>query len=447
MRKKSATTLLFDNMDTNKQEGAVIRKPGSQKLYVLFYYYGKRVEKTTGLDDTQANRKKIRNWLDRQMEKIEEGRFVFAEAFPSAPDAEKSHFAKLEGWNYAPSPRDILMGEYLEKWDKEVVELFNSSIKRFDYRAIIKCWIKPYFADKTFHDLTRLEMKKFVGTLKCKIGKKKGQTLSRSRVSNIISIIRALFNDASDEFHWDNITDPFRRINKLIPNTPPEVREIFRIDEWMKILEAIPVWYRPMLEMMMLTGLIHSEISGLLRSHIRENHIMVQRSIVRKVEKDTLKNIRRMRKITITKRIREILDQALARTDSPYVFAQSDGTPYLRENFTERIWTPAVMKCDIPYRPPYSIRHSFAAWGLLVGIDPIRMVKLMGHGSKKMIYDVYGNYIDGLEDDYWDIVNYFGKDFIEARKRPLPFHYNLLSESFGESQGPECHNQLIVLNK
>lgn len=136
----------------------------------------------------------------------------------------------------------------------------------------------------------------------------------------------------------------------------------------------------------------------------------------------------------------------MARTDSPYVFAHPDVTPYLRENFTERRWTPAVMKCDIPYRPPYSIRHSFAAWSLLVGIDPIRLVKLMGHGSKQMVYETYGNYIDGLEDDYWDIVNYFGKDYIETKKRPLPFHYNSLGESYGESQGLGKHNQLVILN-
>ncbi len=40
------------------------------------------------------------------------------------------------------------------------------------------------------------------------------------------------------------------------------------------------------------------------------------------------------------------------------------------------------------------------------------LVKLMGHGSKKMIYDVYGEYIDGLESDMWDIANYFGRDYL-----------------------------------
>jgi len=55
--------LLFDNEE--KKQGSIIRKAGSRKLYVLFYYFNKRIEKTTGLNDTPKNRQKVRLWLDR----------------------------------------------------------------------------------------------------------------------------------------------------------------------------------------------------------------------------------------------------------------------------------------------------------------------------------------------------------------------------------------------
>ena len=433
-------------MHADSHDGSIIRKPGSKKLYVLFYYIGKRVEKSTGLDDTSDNREKVRTWLDRVMDKIEAGTFVYSDAFPGASESEKALFSKLEGGVYSPSPQNINIGEYIDKWDDEIVANFSSSIKCFDFRAILNCWIKPYFKNKTFHELTRYEMKKFIGTFKLKIGKNKGLPLSKSRSKNIVSVLRTLFNDAADEYHWDNIQDPFRDVKKHITKTPAQVREIFRFEEWMQILTEIPLWHRPMIEMMMLTGMIHSEMSGLLRSNIFSDHIKVQQSIVRKVESPTLKTRYRVRKLPITNRIRTILDEVLARTDSPYVFAEPDGTPYLRENFTERTWTKTISKCNIPYRPPYSIRHSFAAWSLLVGIEPLRLVKLMGHGSKKMVYEVYGDYVDGLESDFWNIVNYFGKDYMDVKKRPLP-HYQLLSsESVGESQGCGQSNSLIILN-
>lgn len=75
----------------------------------------------------------------------------------------------------------------------------------------------------------------------------------------------------------------------------------------------------------------------------------------------------------------------------------------------------------------------------------LQNTSLVGHSSKQMVFDVYGNCIDGLENDYWDVLNYFGKDYVEIKRRPLPFHKNLLCESFCESQGSAQPNQLITL--
>ena len=40
----------------------------------------------------------------------------------------------------------------------------------------------------------------------------------------------------------------------------------------------------------------------------------------------------------------------------------------------------------------------------------------MGHGSKKMVYEVYGKYVEGLETDAGNILGYFGKDFIRLKE-------------------------------
>jgi integrase len=46
-----------------------------------------------------------------------------------------------------------------------------------------------------------------------------------------------------------------------------------------------------------------------------------------------------------------------------------------------------------------------------IGIDPNRLVALMGHASKQMIYEVYGKYTEGLEKDRQGIKEYFGDGF------------------------------------
>jgi integrase len=45
------------------------------------------------------------------------------------------------------------------------------------------------------------------------------------------------------------------------------------------------------------------------------------------------------------------------------------------------------------------LRHTFVAWALTIGIDTGKLERLMGHGSKSMIYEVYGKYVEGLEKD------------------------------------------------
>lgn len=77
----------------------------------------------------------------------------------------------------------------------------------------------------------------------------------------------------------------------------------------------------------------------------------------------------------------------------------------------------AVKACGITDKVPYSLRHSFAAWALTLRIDPNRLVRLMDHGSKQMVYEVYGDYIEGLEEDFWLILENFGKDFAQPKMK------------------------------
>lgn len=414
----------FDNLSDQQKAGAIIRKPGSKMLYILFYYHGRRVEKSTGLPDLPANRKKARIWLDRQMEQIEAGKFVFAEAFPGAPEEEKAYFSKLEGWHYAPEPRDVLFGDYIRHWKEIIWQHFDSHLKKLDYQVVIDYWLLPHFAEIPFSQITSVEIQKFMATFKWKKGKHAGKLLSKARAKNILSVLRTVFNDAADEYQWANIPDPFRNAKKHLPKTPPKPREVFRIDDWMEIVRHIHPWYRPMIEVMVMTGMIHSEIAGLRKSDIRNDQLIIQNSIVLDVESDVLKSQYRRRKIPITRAIRQRLDEAINRTDSEYVFALSNGKLYRREGFIERVWRKALTAAGVPYQPPYSMRHTFAAWSLTLRMDPLRLVRLMGHGSKQMVFETYGNYVEGLEQDTLLILEYFGRDFIEPKmKTPAtPLH-------------------------
>jgi integrase len=404
--------MIFDNQETTRK-GSIIRKSGSKKLYLLLYYMGRRIEKSTGLADTRNNRVVVREWLDRQQQKIDAGIFKYAEAFPDAPNEEKSWFATREGWDYNPEPKHIIFGDYLERWLEEIWTKYQSEGKKDDYKRIIDSWLSPYFGDKTFHQITGVEVQRFLGSLRIKKGKKAGEPMSGSRVRNILIVLRAIYNDACEEHHW-NVADPFRFASRHIPRKRKKQPQVFRFEEWTRLMENIDPYYRPIAEFMVLTGLIASEVAGLRREDIEGDKILVQNSIVDGKEKSTLKNIYRERSIPIGKRLKEIIQKASSRSSGKYIFTMESGVPFDCCNFRKHAWEGAFKKSGITYRIPYATRHTFAAWALAAGIHPNRLVRLMGHGSKQMVYEVYGNYVEGLEKDEKAIRRYFGLDFLGA---------------------------------
>lgn len=429
------TTILNFNKFVEKapeKKSGVSRKPGSKKLYIDFRYHGVRIVKTTGLDDTPENEEKAQVWVDHQKEKIANGTFVFAEAFPGASAKEKAFHSEREGWEYNPEPQDVLFEDYVADWKKRFLTNCQSEGKRRDYEQVIEYWLLPHFADKTFFQITGVAVKEFVPTLVWKAGRKKGNPLSASRIRNILIPLRAIWDDANEEHRW-NTSDPFSYVKKSLPKRSKNHPEVFRFDEWMKVVETINPFYRPIAEAMIMTGMIGSEIAGLRKQDILDDHIIIQNSIVRNHEKTDLKTEYRSRKLFITKPLREKLDSVLNRSKGKYVFTMKSGRNYDVDSFRKNPWTTAFKKADIPYKVPYTMRHTFAAWALTLRMNPNRLVNLMGHSSKKMIYEVYGNYVEGLEKDAGKILEYFGIDFLGLKENTtLPFSINP-GESHGES--------------
>lgn len=404
-------------VDSSREtKGSVTRKRGSTKLYVDFYYHGTRIVKTTGIDDTPENEQKARKWLDRAMEKIDNGTFVFAEAFPGASANEKGFHSQREGWAYAPSPHDVLFGDYTSKWVKKILEEDQSKSKRDDQKKIIDYWLLPHFENMTFHQITGVALKEFISTMKFRQGEKKGKSLSASRIRNVLIPLRAIWYDACEQHRWE-LRDPFYYLKKhgKIPKRKKLSKneyKVFRFDEWMKIVDNIDPFFKNVAEFMIMAGTVGSEVSGLRKEDILDRKIWIRNSIIRGYEKPELKNEYRERKLAITRSLRKLLDKAVARHEGKYVFTMKSGRNFDIDSFRKNPWTSALKRAGISYRKPYMIRHTFAAWALTLRIDPNKLVGLMGHGSKEMVYEVYGKYVEGLETDAGKILGYFGNDFI-----------------------------------
>lgn len=159
------------------------------------------------------------------------------------------------------------------------------------------------------------------------------------------------------------------------------------------------------------------EVGGITTLHIKDGYLYVRRSISRGVEKKAGKTKFRRREIKITAAIQRVLDVFLARSvGSRRLVTLKGGKPFTPSEFY-KAWVKAGKASQLPHRVPYCLRHTFAAWALAIGIDLNRLVGLMGHGSKQMVFEVYGKYVEGLEEDRPKILIYYGADFVAAELR------------------------------
>ncbi len=100
------------------------------------------------------------------------------------------------------------------------------------------------------------------------------------------------------------------------------------------------------------TRMIGSEIAGLKRDAIKDDHIIINNSIVRNHKKDTLKTEYRKRNIPLTNALKARLKIAIEHSNSEYVFRMKSGRIFDVDSFRKNAWTTALMKAGLKYRVP-----------------------------------------------------------------------------------------------
>jgi hypothetical protein len=142
-----------------------ISNKGTKRIYVKFQYLKQTIEYATGDFDTPENRKHWEKWLNKAIEKIDEGSFVYGDVFPGAKPEKKALFAKLEGRELKIDPSSVTFDEVIVKYLADKVENFASESLKVSYKSKIKCRIRPYFKDMTFSEFNSSEVAKFIGYL------------------------------------------------------------------------------------------------------------------------------------------------------------------------------------------------------------------------------------------------------------------------------------------
>ncbi|QQE44868.1 tyrosine-type recombinase/integrase [Hafnia alvei] len=69
------------------------------------------------------------------------------------------------------------------------------------------------------------------------------------------------------------------------------------------------------------------------------------------------------------------------------------------------LWNKAAKPTGIRRRNPYHTRHTYACWLLSAGATPSFIANQMGHENAQMVYEIYGTWIEDMNNEQINMLN------------------------------------------
>jgi integrase len=202
--------------------------------------------------------------------------------------------------------------------------------------------------------------------------------LSRTTQRRRIETLRACWDWGISE----NLvqSNPWTKLPKIQPEKPNP--KPFTKEEINKILIVIKQKYPdllPLIKFMLSTGCRIGEALGLKAGDISNDFKKV--SIVRQLTRKEIKlpKNNKKREIYISESTANLLREL--KTDKGFLFHNGDWSD---ENIANR-WRKILKAAEVPYRSPYSCRHTFISHCLNMGMNPVKIAAITGHDVKTLL--------------------------------------------------------------
>ena len=166
-------------------------------------------------------------------------------------------------------------------------------------------------------------------------------------------------------------------VAKTVPNPAPRRAEVETFAGWHEvdaIAEELGPVYGPLVVFAAGTGLRPEELFALEWRDVdrQERAVTVRRAFTRGRLKDVGKTDRSRRRVPLRQRAVDALEAIPRRLDSRLVFPAAQGGHIDLGRWRARHWKPAVRAAGLGYRPPYALRHFYAATSLAAGCPSTR---------------------------------------------------------------------------
>lgn len=283
----------------------------------------------------------------------------------------------------AKESTNTVFGEYAVSWFK--LQELSYSTKRA-YKSVLNTWILPKFGNYVINQISPMMVQQFMSDMKVS-GK------SPKHIKNTVGVLSAIMTSAMYESLIDK--NPVSFVKK--PKIKSKQVDALNLQEIQTVLDYLKNNNEPWALFFAVGGYMGmrtGEIMGIQWGDINfDNHtVKIQRTITNGMVKDSTKTAE-YRIIEIPPILDSYFENHKKYTYNRHlwIFESSPGHPVKDYRIISNIWRVALKECNIRYRTPYQLRHSFACNAREEGFTDSWIQHMLGHATLDMLMRIYGN--------------------------------------------------------
>ena len=287
-----------------------------------------------------------------------------------------------------PHSAKVQIGKVYKEWRSTQSSLKPKSLDSYD--SLWRCLVEPNWANRTLAQVSRAEVKKWVGESKSTTGKK----ISPSRMRQAVVLLNNVLNHAVDMGLINR--NPLGNLKGLLPRLEPR--------KPVKVLEASELAtlaencgpYKVAILLAGLTGIRWAELVALEKADFNfdEKIIRISKSIseVNGILHPVTTKSGKARELPIPEILsKELKAIVLSTSAGKPVFTGPKGGYLRRSNFARDIFSPAVKKSGSNGIRFHDLRHTAISLQLSAKADVLAVSKIAGHSKPSTTLNVYAH--------------------------------------------------------